>query len=158
MLFHYCVGFYYVSLIQIRYYKPTLHKWDISNILDWVNRGDNYIFAYSYLHIVIYFYSSWLCTLFPFWRILRSPLRWQHRSLWSLSHQEYFDRIGSALGWIILNRSQLDFIHFTTVTLSWCEQNFVVIDGVHFNPEHGKFWSNLEFEWNIVTGTGAGSF
>ena len=28
---------------------------------------------------------------------------------------------------------------------------------MHFKPEHGKFWSNFEFDRNIVSGTGAWS-
>ena len=34
-------------------------------------------------------------------------------------------------------------------------QNFFVIGRVHFKPEHCKFWSNFEFDRNIVSGTGA---
>ena len=55
----------------------------------------------------------------------------------------------------MLNRSQRNFAHVTTVTLSWHVQNFVVISRVHFKPEHCKFWSNFEFDRNIVSGTGA---
>ena len=45
----------------------------------------------------------------------------------------------------------------TKVTLSWHVQNFVVISREHFNPEHFKFWSNFEFDHNIVSGMGQGS-
>ena len=57
----------------------------------------------------------------------------------------------------IFNQSQQNFAHVTTVTLSWRIQNFVVIDRVSFKPEHCKFWSNFEFDRNIVSGTGARS-
>ena len=66
-----------------------------------------------------------------------------------------FDQIGSVLVSNILNRSQRNFAHVTTVTLSWHVQNFVVVGGVHFKLEHCKFWSNFEFDRNIVSGTGA---
>ena len=73
-------------------------------------------------------------------------------------HKWYFDqiqnltRIGSALVWNMLNWSQRNFAHITTVTLSWHVQNFVVISKVHFKPEHCKIWSNFEFNQNIVSG------
>ena len=41
--------------------------------------------------------------------------------------------------------------------LSWRVQNFVVIGKVYFKPGHFKFWSNFEFDRNIVSGTGARS-
>ena len=53
------------------------------------------------------------------------------------------------------NQSQRNFAHVTTVTLSWRVQNFVVIGRVNFKPEHCKFWSNFEFDRNIISGTGA---
>ena len=55
----------------------------------------------------------------------------------------------------MLNRSQRNYAHVTTVALSWHVHNFVVIGKVHFKQEHCKFWSNLEFDRNIVRGTGA---
>ena len=55
----------------------------------------------------------------------------------------------------MLNWSQWNFAHVTTVTLSRRVQNFVVIGWGHFKPEHCKFWSNFEFDRNIVSGTGA---
>ena len=55
----------------------------------------------------------------------------------------------------MLNRSQRNFAHATTVTLSWHVQKFVVISRIHFKPGHYKFWSNFEFDWSIVSGTGA---
>ena len=61
----------------------------------------------------------------------------------------------SALVSNILNRSQRNFAHVTTVTLSWRVQNFVVVGRVHFKLEHCKIWSNFEFDRNIVSGTGA---
>ena len=55
----------------------------------------------------------------------------------------------------MLNRSQRNSVHVRTVTLSWRGPNFVVIGSVHFKPEHCKFWSNFEFNRNIVSVTGA---
>ena len=40
---------------------------------------------------------------------------------------------------------------------SWCVQNLVVIGRVYFKAEDLKFWSNFEFDRNIVSGTGARS-
>ena len=57
----------------------------------------------------------------------------------------------------MLNRSQLNFAHVTKVTLLWRVQNFVVMGGVHFKPEHFKYWSNFEFDRNVVNGTGVRS-
>ena len=48
-----------------------------------------------------------------------------------------------------------NFAHVTTVTLSWCVQNFVVIGWALFETKHCKFWSNFEFDRNIVSETGA---
>ena len=55
----------------------------------------------------------------------------------------------------MFDQSQRNFAHVTTVTLSWRGHNFFVVGRVHFKPEHGKFWSNFEFDRNIVGGTGA---
>ena len=66
-----------------------------------------------------------------------------------------FDQICRDLIWNMCNRSQRNFAHVTTVTLSWRMQNFVVIGDVYFEREHSKFWSNFEFDRNIVSGTGA---
>ena len=55
----------------------------------------------------------------------------------------------------MLNRSQRNFSHITTVTLSWRVQNFVVIGRLNFKPVHGKCWPN--FDRNIVSGTGTRS-
>ena len=55
----------------------------------------------------------------------------------------------------MLNRSQRNFAHVTTVLLSWRLQNFVVIGWSDFEPQHYKISLNLEFEWNIVSGMGA---
>ena len=74
--------------------------------------------------------------------------------------KRYYDRIrnsikiGSALVSNVLSRSQRNFAHVTTVTLSWRVQNFVVVGWVHLKLEHCKFWSNFEFDRNIVSGTG----
>ena len=38
------------------------------------------------------------------------------------------------------------------VQLLWHVQNFIVVSRVHFKPEHFKFWSNFEFDRNIVCG------
>ena len=57
----------------------------------------------------------------------------------------------------MINGSQRNFAHATTVTLSWRVQNFVVIGSVRFKPELCKFWLNFEFDRNIVSGTGARS-
>ena len=55
----------------------------------------------------------------------------------------------------MLYRSQRNFAHVTTVTLSWRVQNFFVIGGLPFKPEYCKFGSNFKFSRNIVSGTGA---
>ena len=55
----------------------------------------------------------------------------------------------------MINRSQLNFANVTTVTLSWRVQSFAVISRIYFEPEHWKFWSNFEFDWNTVSGMGA---
>ena len=54
----------------------------------------------------------------------------------------------------MLSGSQRNFAHVTTVTLLWCVQNFIVVRWAYFKPEHGKFCSDFEFDWNIVRGTG----
>ena len=62
-----------------------------------------------------------------------------------------------------MERSSLEYVqqitaafsHVTIVTLSWRVQTFVVIGRVHFKTEHCKFWSNFEFDRNIVSGAGA---
>ena len=43
----------------------------------------------------------------------------------------------------IFIQSQPNFAHVTTVTVLCSMQNFVMIDGVRFKPEHCKFWFNL---------------
>ena len=43
----------------------------------------------------------------------------------------------------IFRLSQQNFAHVTTVTLSWCVQNFVVIGWAHFKPKHCELWLNL---------------
>ena len=58
----------------------------------------------------------------------------------------------------MLYQSQRNFAHNTTVTLSWCVKNFILIGIVHFTPEHYIFWSNFEFNRNIVSGTGASTY
>ena len=55
----------------------------------------------------------------------------------------------------MLNISQRHFAHVTTVPLSWRMQHFVVIGRTDLKPEHGKFWSNFEFDGKFVSGTGA---
>ena len=45
----------------------------------------------------------------------------------------------SVLIWNILNRSQWNFAHATTVELSWRVQNLIVIGWVCFKLEHSKF-------------------
>ena len=52
----------------------------------------------------------------------------------------------------MLNRPQGNFAHVTTVIRV---QNVVVIRRVYVKPEYVKFWSNFEFDRNIVCGTGA---
>ena len=49
---------------------------------------------------------------------------------------------------------QRNFAHIMTVTL-WRDQKFVVIGWVYFKLENCKFWWNLEFDRNSVSGTGA---
>ena len=63
--------------------------------------------------------------------------------------------IQNALVSIILDRSQQDFAHVTTVTLSWRVQNIVVIGRVYFTLECFEFSSNFEFDRNMLNGTGA---
>ena len=81
-----------------------------------------------------------------------------------LSQQQYFDRIQisiniwSALVWYMIDRSQWNFAHVMTVTLSWRVQNFVVIGRIHFKPEHCKFWLNFECNRNIISGTGTRTY
>ena len=53
------------------------------------------------------------------------------------------------------DRSQRYFAHVTTVTLSWRVQNIVVIGHVYFTIECFEFSSNLEFDRNMLIGTGA---
>ena len=71
---------------------------------------------------------------------------------------EIRSKFGNALVSNMPNQSQRNFAHVTTVTLSWRVQNFDVIGSVHFKPEHGKFWSNFEFDRNIVSGTATRSW
>ena len=85
-------------------------------------------------------------------------------SSWYLSHVLQYiienrnsTKICRALIQNVLIRSQRNFAHVITVTLSWCMQNFVVIGDVYFELEQSKFWSNFEFDRNIVSGTGAWS-
>ena len=54
----------------------------------------------------------------------------------------------------MLGRSWGGFAHVATVTLSWRVRNFVVIGGVRFEPERGRFWSGFGFGCGIVGGTG----
>ena len=66
--------------------------------------------------------------------------------------------ICSALVYYVLCESQRNFAHVTTVELelsSWRVQNFIVIGYIYFKLEHSKFWSNFEFDRNIVSGMGA---
>ena len=63
-------------------------------------------------------------------------------------------RSGS-LVWGVLGRSWGSFAHVATVTRSRRVRNFVVIGGVHFEPEHGIFWSGFGFDRGIVGGAGA---
>ena len=73
------------------------------------------------------------------------------------SHWCYFDRIRNSLKlwnvlvYYMLSQSQRNFVYVTTVTLTWRVQNFVTIGWVYSKPEHCKFWSNLEFDRNIVS-------
>ena len=61
----------------------------------------------------------------------------------------------NALVHYISDQSQWNLAHVTTVTLSWRVQNFIVFGWARFKPEHSKFCSNLEFNLNPVSGTGA---
>ena len=54
-----------------------------------------------------------------------------------------------------IDQSQRNFAHITTVTLSWCVQNFFVIGSAYFKLEHSKFVSYYEFDRNTISGTGA---
>ena len=53
------------------------------------------------------------------------------------------------------NWSQRNFAHITIVTLPWHVHNFISIGREHSKLGHLKFWSNFEFDRNIVSGTGA---
>ena len=64
-------------------------------------------------------------------------------------------KIQNALVLNIPDRSQRYFAHVTTVTLSWRVQNIVVIGRVYFTLECFEFSSNLEFDRNMLSGTGA---
>ena len=57
----------------------------------------------------------------------------------------------------MLNRSQRNFAHVTTVTLSWRVQDFVAINEAYLKLEHSKIWSNFEFDRITFSGTGARS-
>ena len=59
------------------------------------------------------------------------------------------------LVWIKLYRLQQNFAHITMITLLWHVGNFIVVSTVHFKTEHCIFWSNFEFDRNIVIGMGA---
>ena len=48
-------------------------------------------------------------------------------------------KLCNALVCDLFSRSQQNFAHVTTVTLSWNVQNFVVISWYRFKPEHCKF-------------------
>ena len=48
-----------------------------------------------------------------------------------------------------------NFVHITTVILSWHVQNFVVLGWAHCKPEHCKFWLNFEFDQNTISEMGA---
>ena len=52
----------------------------------------------------------------------------------------------------MLNQTQREFAHVMTATLSRRVQNSILIGKVHFKPEHSEFWSNLQFDQNIVSG------
>ena len=77
--------------------------------------------------------------------------------------QRNFDRIRNSMNLCnalvhnIFSRLQWNFVHNRTVTLLWIVQNFVVIGWSHFKPQHSKFWSNFEFDWNTDSGTCARS-
>ena len=55
----------------------------------------------------------------------------------------------------VLSRTQQNFAHVTTVSLSSHVQNFVVIGQIYEEQEHCKFSFNFDFDQNIVSGTGA---
>ena len=64
-------------------------------------------------------------------------------------------KIQNALVSNILDRSQRNFAHVTTVALSWRVQNIVVIGRVYCTLECFEFSSNFEFDRNMLSGTGA---
>ena len=47
------------------------------------------------------------------------------------------------------------FSHVTTVSLSWRVQNIFVIGQIYLKLERSEFSSNLEFDRNMLSGTGA---
>ena len=61
----------------------------------------------------------------------------------------------AVLWFATLNRPQQNFVHVTTMLLSWHEQNFAVTYGICYQQEHHyKISLNFEFDRNIVSGTG----
>ena len=84
-------------------------------------------------------------------KILPSYTRWLHFMM--KPRRPSHSKISSALVQSMLNRSQRNFARVTIVTLSWREQNFIVIEGVCVELEHFKFWSNFRFDRSIVSGT-----
>ena len=93
-------------------------------------------------------YSSWSCARCK-------------QYTWRPSHWWYFDRIWNSMKFCnalvhnIFGRSQRNFAHVVTVTLSWHVQNLVVIGWSYFEWEHSKIWSNFKFDRNLVSGMGA---
>ena len=65
---------------------------------------------------------------------------------WCPSHKQYFHQIRNSMKFCIglvlnkFNRSQRNFAHVTTVTLSWHVQNFIVIGWPYFKSEHCFFF------------------
>ena len=54
----------------------------------------------------------------------------------------------------MLNQSQWNFAQVTTVLLSWCVQNFIVVGWIYYEQEYYEVSSNFEFDRNMVSGTG----
>ena len=54
----------------------------------------------------------------------------------------------------MINWSQQNFAHVTTVKLSWHVQNFVVISWICYEQEYYKIEFNFEFDCNSISGMG----
>ena len=63
-----------------------------------------------------------------------------------------FNEICNAVVHYVLRQSQWSFVQVRKVTLPLCVQNSIVIGSAHLKTKYSKFWSNFEFDWNIING------